>query len=60
MLRPEFFQSIVEPAATRPKLFVIVDTEEEFDWSAPFARENVSVTAIPEPCACSGPWNRTD
>jgi hypothetical protein len=48
MLRPEFFQSIVEPAAARPKLFVIVDTEEEFDWSAPFARENVSVTAIPE------------
>src|SRR6185295_9301831 len=26
--------------------FMVVDTEEEFDWSAPFARENVSVTAI--------------
>jgi hypothetical protein len=25
-----------------------VDTEEEFDWSAPFARENVDVTAISE------------
>ena len=47
-MRPDFFQSIAEPAAARPKLFVIVDTEEEFDWSQPFARENVSVTAIPE------------
>jgi len=27
-------------------LFVVVDTEEEFDWSRPFARENTSVTAI--------------
>jgi hypothetical protein len=27
-------------------LFVVVDTEEEFDWSRPFARENTSVNAI--------------
>jgi hypothetical protein len=38
MLESEFFQSIVS-RPPRPKLFVIVDTEEEFDWSAPFARE---------------------
>lgn len=31
----------------RPLLTVIVDTEEEFDWSGPRARENRSVTAIP-------------
>ena len=48
MLKPGFFTPVAEPAGARPKLFVIVDTEEEFDWSAPFARENVSVTAIPE------------
>ncbi len=48
MLTPYFFTPIAESAASPPKLFVIVDTEEEFDWSAPFARENVSVTAIPE------------
>lgn len=48
MLTPEFFKSIEEPASSAPKLFIVVDTEEEFDWSAPFARENVSVTAIPE------------
>jgi hypothetical protein len=30
----------------RPTLFVVVDTEEEFEWDAPFSRENVSVRAI--------------
>jgi len=29
-----------------PTLFVIVDTEEEFDWSAPFSRGNTSVRAM--------------
>jgi hypothetical protein len=31
---------------TTPLLFVIVDTEEEFDWNAPFSRANTSVRAI--------------
>ena len=30
----------------RPVLHVAVDTEEEFDWSAPFARGNTRVNAI--------------
>ncbi len=47
-MTPAFFSKIAEPRGSTPKLFVIVDTEEEFDWSAPFARENVSVTAIQE------------
>ena len=47
-MKPSFFTPIAEPPAGKPKLFIIVDTEEEFDWSAPFARENVSVTAIQE------------
>jgi hypothetical protein len=47
-MTPSFFTKIAEPSGSQPKLFVIVDTEEEFDWSAPFARENVSVTAIQE------------
>ena len=45
---PDFFTPVRVPDAARPQLFVIVDTEEEFDWAAPFARENVSVTAIDE------------
>ena len=35
-------------AASPPQLHVIVDTEEEFDWSAPFSRDSVGVTAIAE------------
>jgi len=30
----------------RPRLCVIIDTEEEFDWSAPHGRANRSVTSI--------------
>ena len=45
---PGFFTPIDLPRDARPLLFVIVDTEEEFDWSAPFSRQNVSVTAIDE------------
>lgn len=29
-----------------PVLFVVVDTEEEFDWNAPFSRANTSVTHV--------------
>ena len=39
-------QTVSVPANVPPMLFVVVDTEEEFDWSRPFARENTSVTAI--------------
>ena len=34
------------PESTRPTLFVIVDTEEEFDWAAPFSRNNQQVRAV--------------
>ena len=30
-----------------PQLAVVVDTEEEFDWTRPFARENVATRSIP-------------
>lgn len=33
------------PPNMRPTLFVVVDTEEEFDWGAPFSRANISVRA---------------
>ncbi len=29
------------------ELIIVVDTEEEFDWTAPFARENRATTSIP-------------
>jgi hypothetical protein len=34
------------PAYTPPILFVVVDTEEEFQWDAPFDRASTSVTAM--------------
>jgi hypothetical protein len=43
---PEFFRPASVPANGPPQLFVVVDTEEEFDWSAPFSRNSVGVTAI--------------
>ena len=40
------WRAIDEPRDSAPKLLVVIDTEEEFDWSAPFARENNSVEAM--------------
>ena len=34
------------PPAAPPLLLVVIDTEEEFDWSQPHARDNTSVSAI--------------
>ena len=35
-----------ENLSDRPTLFVVVDTEAEFDWTKPFARELTSVSAM--------------
>ena len=44
---PERREDIVTyPADANPRLLVIVDAEEEFDWDKPFSSENRSVTAI--------------
>lgn len=32
---------------SQPELLVVVDTEEEFDWTAPFSRESVATRSIP-------------
>ena len=34
------------PPDSPPVLIVVIDTEEEFDWSRPLARENTSVASI--------------
>ena len=34
------------PADTQPMLLVVIDTEEDFDWSKPVARENRRVDSI--------------
>jgi hypothetical protein len=43
---PNGNQRVQISAEASPQLFVIVDTEEEFDWSAPFSRGNTSVLAM--------------
>lgn len=45
MLHPEEWE-IAAIKDDVPTLTVLVDTEEEFDWAAPFARENNRVTAM--------------
>jgi hypothetical protein len=45
---PALFTPVVEMESRKPRLCVVVDTEEEFDWTAPFSRDNVGVTAIAE------------
>jgi hypothetical protein len=45
MLHPETWD-IAPPPDDRPVLVVIVDTEEEFDWAQPLARENTGVSAM--------------
>lgn len=32
---------------SRPELLIVVDTEEEFDWTAPFSRESTGTRSIP-------------
>ena len=36
----------VTPPDPRPLLFVVVDTEEEFDWNAPLSRQQTAVRAM--------------
>jgi hypothetical protein len=43
---PTLADRLASPATARPTLFVVVDTEEEFDWSAPFDRARTQVTAM--------------
>lgn len=34
------------PRDTLPVLFVVIDTEEEFDWDSPFSRRNINVRSM--------------
>lgn len=40
------WQPCPPPQAGRPALYVVVDTEAEFDWTQPFARDLVGVSAM--------------
>lgn len=51
---------IARPAfrAEQPELLIVVDTEEEFDWSAPFSRAAVSTRSIPAQAAAHEIYDR--
>jgi hypothetical protein len=40
------FAGVRLPVSEPPRLIVVVDTEEQFDWSAPFSRSKTAVTAM--------------
>lgn len=39
-------ENVVDFPSEVPHLLVVIDTEEEFDWSQPFSRENTSVRTM--------------
>jgi len=46
LVRPASGQTIVFPATFGTRFMLVVDTEEEFDWNAPFDRSSRNVTVI--------------
>ena len=48
MTIPEPAGLIKFPSDLPPQLTVVVDVEEEFDWSKPFSRDETSVTNVDE------------
>ncbi|GGJ39063.1 hypothetical protein GCM10011393_06640 [Sphingopyxis bauzanensis] len=50
---------LVELAADeRPRFWVTIDTEEDFDWTAPFARTGYSLASVPALADCQGYFER--
>ena len=41
-----------------PELLIVVDTEEEFDWSKPFSRASISTRAIPAQARAHAVYDR--
>lgn len=46
LLRPETWGAVRLPPSMRPRLVIIVDAEEEFDWAREFSSDNNSVLSI--------------
>lgn len=41
-----------------PRFWVTIDTEEDFDWDAPFARTGYSLASVPALAECQGYFDR--
>lgn len=44
--KPSMFRHLSVPAEMKPKLMIVIDTEEEFDWDSDFSRDARSVENI--------------
>lgn len=52
---------VVELAAgERPRFWVTIDTEEDFDWAAPFARTGYGLASVPALADCQGYFARAN
>lgn len=45
-------------AEERPRFWVTIDTEEDFDWAAPFARTGFRLDSVPALAECQGYFER--
>src|SRR3546814_13840779 len=50
--RPAAADLIGLAAGERPRFWVTIDTEEDFDWSAPFARTGYRLDSVPALADC--------
>ena len=56
---PETAGQIGLGADGRPRFWVTIDTEEDFDWSAPFARNGYRLDSVPSLAECQGYFERS-
>ncbi len=45
-------------AGERPRFWVTIDTEEDFDWAAPFARTGYRLASVPALAECQSYFER--
>ena len=55
---PSASNLITLKAGERPHFWVTIDTEEDFDWTAPFARTGYRLASVPALAECQGYFER--
>ena len=55
---PAVSELVALAADERPRFWVTIDTEEDFDWAAPFARTGYRLESVPALTECQGYFAR--
>ena len=55
---PEASDLVELDAGDRPRFWVTIDTEEDFDWAAPFARTGYGLASVPALARCQAYFER--